>query len=45
MAVTQKNLSKRIDKASHQEIFDSAQEVEDKARLASLSLPHSGDWL
>ena len=45
VAVTQKELSRRLDVIGHEELLESADAVEDRARLASLSLPHSGDWL
>ena len=44
-AMSQKELSTRVDEVSHQQLLDSVTEVTDKARLASLGLPHSGDWL
>ena len=45
VAVTQKGLSLRVDKASHEKLLENTTQVEDKARLTSLLLPHCGDWL
>ena len=42
---SQRCLSLKVDTHQQQKLADSISEVRDKARLASLSLPHSGDWL
>ena len=44
-AMSQKALSLRMDLKLHLNLSNSLTEVRDRARLASLGLPHSGDWL
>ena len=43
--VSQKELSRRVDDVFHANLKEAVTDVTYKARLASLSLPHSGDWL
>ena len=47
VGVSQKELSHKISEHLHQKLQDGvgAEEVRERARLLSLSLPHSGDWL
>ena len=43
--ISQRELSSRVDQVVQQQLEESMTAVTDKARLASLGLPHSGDWL
>ena len=45
IAVSQKMISLEIDKKLKISLIQSLTEKRDKARLASLGLPHAGDWL
>ena len=43
--ISQKELSLRVDDKLYNELIEAAETVRDKARLASVELPHAGDWL
>ena len=43
--VSQKELSRRIDMVAYDSFKESISDVTDKARVSSLGLKHSGDWL
>ena len=42
---SQKELSRKLDTLDSEDLRESVSRVEDRARLSSLSLKHSGDWL